>query len=220
MLPLPEDMPLIDGILSMYREGWFPMAGMNDDPQEIEWTQPHERCLIPLDERFHVPRSLLAKVRQRRFSVTSDQAFAAVIRACAQPRAGEGDWLTEDIVDAYVHLYNAGHAHSVEAWLNADGAMMLVGGLYGLAVGSIFCGESMFSRPELGGTDASKVCTVHLVNHLRRQGFVILDSQIANAHTTQFGAYEIPAQEYLKLLEQWRDVKREWRPFTNLQGAN
>lgn len=220
MLPIPDGMSLIDGILSLYREGYFPMAGMGDDPEEVEWVQPQDRCLIPLDDRFHVSKTLGAKVRQSRFELTIDRSFASVIRACAEPREKHGDWLTDDIVNAYIELHHAGHAHSVEAWLPWTGPVpadaividqkVLVGGLYGVAVGAIFCGESMFSRPQWGGTDASKVCLIHLVEHLRRQEFAVLDSQIANPHTTQFGAYEIPAREYMKLLAQWRDKSRVW----------
>ncbi len=220
MLPIPDGMSLIDGILSLYREGYFPMAGFGDDPDEVEWVQPQSRCLIPLDERFHVSRTLAAKVRQNRFEITIDRNFAAVIRSCAEPREGHGDWLTDDIVNAYVELHRAGHAHSVEAWLPwanpaPDGSFVerekiLVGGLYGVAIGSIFCGESMFSRPEWGGTDASKVCLIHLVEHLRKQKFQVLDSQIANPHTAQFGAYEIPSSEYLKLLAQLQGGSKLW----------
>lgn len=220
MLPIPDGMSLIDGILSLYREGYFPMAGMRDDPHEVDWVQPQMRCLIPLDERFHVSRTLAAKVRQNRFEITIDRNFAAVIRSCAQPRDGHGDWLTEDIVSAYIELHQAGHAHSVEAWLPCPDPVppeavvvdrkVLVGGLYGVAIGGIFCGESMFSRPQWGGTDASKVCLIHLVEHLRKCRFEVLDSQIANSHTAQFGAYEIPAARYMKLLAQWGHLDRAW----------
>ncbi len=220
MLPIPEGMSLVEGILSLYREGYFPMAGMGDDPLEVDWVQPQMRCLIPLDERFHVSRTLGAKVRQNRFEITIDRNFAAVIRSCAQPRDGDGNWLSNDIVEAYIELHNAGHAHSVEAWLPCPADVppdaivvdhkMLVGGLYGVAIGAIFCGESMFSRPQWGGTDASKVCLIHLVGHLRQCGFKVLDSQIANAHTAQFGAFEISAKEYMKVLAQLRDKNRVW----------
>ena len=152
--------------------------------------------------------------------MTIDRNFAEVIRACAQPRKGHGDWLTSDIVNAYIELHNAGHAHSVEAWRPWSGptpanakvlhGKILVGGLYGVAVGSIFCGESMFSRPQWGGTDASKVCLIYLVEHLRKCGFQVLDSQIANSHTAQFGAFEVSAREYANLLDQYWNKTCIW----------
>ncbi|MFN9974218.1 MAG: leucyl/phenylalanyl-tRNA--protein transferase, partial [Phycisphaerae bacterium] len=128
--------------------------------------------------------------------------------------------------------HNQGHAHSIEAWLPIHQTPkpaaelllvrslgpqstphVLVGGLYGVALGRVFCGESMFQRPDLGGTDASKVCLVHLVHHLRRRGFAVLDSQIANDHVAQFGMEEIPAEQYLTQLAQLRDQPVEWQPF-------
>ena len=168
-------------------------------------------------------RTLAAKVRQGRFEITVDVAFSDVIRSCAQLREGHGDWLTEDIVEAYIKLHSAGHAHSVEAWLPwsevepfgacVRGKKILVGGLYGVAIGAVFCGESMFSRPQWGGTDASKVCLVHLVNHLKRCEFELLDSQIANSHTAQFGTFEMPAIKYVEILAQLTDKNRIWNNF-------
>jgi leucyl/phenylalanyl-tRNA--protein transferase len=216
-------MSLVDGMLEMYRRGWFPMAGLDGDPNVIEWTQPRQRWLIPLDDRFHVPRTLAAKIRQRRFTITSDQAFGQVIRSCAADRPAAEVWLHPDIIDAFLELHASGHAHSVEAWLPAPSeiphgvflreGMVLVGGLYGLAIGSVFCGESMFSRPGAGGTDASKVCLVHLVNHLRQRGFRILDAQLQNAHTAQFGGYEIAARSYARQLQDEAQLVCDWSPF-------
>ena len=223
MLPLPEGMSRVDGMLEMYRRGWFPMAGLDGDPNVIEWTQPRQRCLIPLDDRFHIPRTLAAKVRQHRFSITSDQAFAQVIHSCAADRPASEVWLHPDIIEAFLDLHAAGHAHSVEAWLPApekvpDGTflregMILVGGLYGLALGGAFCGESMFSRPEMGGTDASKVCLVHLVKHLRYKNFGLLDAQLHNAHTAQFGTIQVPARAYQQELGQHAGRMIDWNPF-------
>lgn len=180
----------------------------------VEWVQPHERAIVPLDDRFKVSKSLAQRVRSGRFIVSHDRAFGEVIRACAAPAKGREDtWLHPSIIDAFDLLHQAGHAHSVEAWLPPPGwppaprgvgflhaapptGSTLVGGLYGLALGSIFCGESMFSRPQLGGTDASKVCLVHLVHHLRVRGFTLLDAQLSSEHLERFGMYEMPKDAY------------------------
>jgi leucyl/phenylalanyl-tRNA---protein transferase len=185
--------------LDLYRQGWFPMH--DHDRGVTEWVQPTMRALIPLDERFRVPRSTRqAKVRGR-FVVTVDQAFAQVIGECWQ-RDRDGSWLHEDIVALFLALHEAGIAHSVEAWVPASEGQerVLVGGLYGLALGNVFAGESMFSKPEAGGTEASKVCLVHLVELLRARGFVALDSQLHNPHLEQFGLYEVPREEYVAML--------------------
>ena len=216
------------------------MADPREHDDVIEWVQPRHRALIPLDDRFRIRRSLAQRVRSRRFLITTDHAFASVISACAsvpRPRdathdASSSTWLCPGIIQAFLALHNKGHAHSIEAWLPIDQTPkpaaelllvrnlgpqstphVLVGGLYGVALGRIFCGESMFHRPDLGGTDASKVCLVHLVHHLRRRGFAILDSQIANDHVAQFGMEEIPAERYLAQLAQLRDQHLEWQPF-------
>ena len=172
-----------------------------DNGRGAEWVKPRRRALIPLGDRFTISRSLAARVRSNRFTVLEDTAFARVIRACAEPAPGRQEtWLNPTIIEAFEVLHQAGHAHSVEAWLPSPGGPVLVGGLYGLAIGGAFCGESMFSRPDLGGTDASKVCLVHLVEHLRRRQFVILDAQIMNPHIARFGAYEVPSREYDSML--------------------
>lgn len=231
---------VVDEVMRMYRAGWFPMAdssGPDDGPDAprrgrrparvadhpaarptTRWVQPTVRAVIPLDDAFRVPRSLAAKVRSRRFRITSDTAFERVIRACAEPRLIQGrvereTWLSDDIIAVYLLLHRAGLAHSVEAWLDHDDSPALVGGLYGLALGAAFCGESMFSRPALGGTDASKVCLVHLVHHLRSRGFLLLDSQIANDHLAQFGMVEMPREDYLSRLAQAADRTTAWAPW-------
>jgi leucyl/phenylalanyl-tRNA--protein transferase len=227
-------------VLQGYRRGWFLMADPREHDDTIEWVQPRHRALIPLDDRFRTPRSLAQRVRSRRFRITTDHAFAAVIRACAsvpRPRDTDDDgtsstWLCPGIIRSFLALHNQGHAHSIEAWLPFNQTPrpasdlllvrnlgpqsiphVLVGGLYGVALGRVFCGESMFHRPDLGGTDASKVCLVHLVQHLRARGFAILDSQIANDHVAQFGMEEAPAEQYLSQLAQLRDQPVEWQPF-------
>ena len=185
-----------DLLLHAYVNGIFPMG----DPEEgiVEWFRPDPRGILPLDS-FHVPRSLERRVRSGRFKITVDEAFESVMRACAVPRSVEnGSWMVEDLLRAYVELFDRGFAHSVEAWRDD----VLVGGLYGVHVGGAFFGESMFSRPDVGGTDASKVCLVHLVDRLRENGFTLLDTQFVNNHLEQFGCIEIPAEEYdARLLE-------------------
>ena len=208
------DRQLVQGILSAYREGWFPMA----DPRRgvVEWVQPKRRGVIPLEPGgLRVSRSLRQRVRSGRFSIRADTAFEAVIRACAQPGPGrEETWIDESIVTSYLTLHRAGHAHSVEAWLtDGDGGERLVGGLYGVHHGAAFFGESMFSRPERAGTDASKVCLVHLVDHLRRRGFTLLDTQLWNPHMGTLGCVEVPRSEYLERLGAAWDRAVEWRPF-------
>lgn len=211
---------LVDGMLDAYRSGAFPMA----DPETgvIEWFRPDPRAIIPLDT-FHVPDSLRQRVTSsgpRRFVVTSDRAFSRVIRACAKPRPNQEEtWIDDRIVHAYEMLHEAGHAHSVEAWIrgNEEGErnedLILVGGLYGVHVGGLFAGESMFSLPERRGTDASKVCLVHLVHHLRRRGFSVLDVQFVNPHLEQFGVVEILGGEYSDRLSHAVQSDVAWESF-------
>jgi leucyl/phenylalanyl-tRNA--protein transferase len=208
-----EEHARVDAVLEMYRQGWFPMYEHEDD--KVHWVQPRRRGIVPLQaDRFHVPRTLRARVRGGRFTLTTDAAFGEVIRACAAPAPGrESTWLSPDIVELYELLHCAGLAHSVEAWLGEGASRVLVGGLYGLAVGSVFCGESMFSRPDRGGTDASKVCLVHLVHHLRRRGFTMLDAQLTNRHLAQFGSREIPQTGYLAHVEAHAGDERPWQPW-------
>lgn len=179
-----------DLLLHAYRNGIFPMADLEEGV--IEWFRPDPRGILPLDA-FHVPRSLDRRVRSGRFKITVDTCFEDVMRACAVPRSVEnGTWMVEPLLQAYVELFERGFAHSIEAW--REGA--LVGGLYGVHIGGAFFGESMFSRPDLGGTDASKVCLVHLVERLRTAGFDLLDTQFVNDHLVQFGCIEIPTTRY------------------------
>lgn len=179
-----------------YAHGVFPMA----DPRtgSMEWYCPDPRGVIPLDA-FRVPRSVRKAVVARRFVIRVDSVFEDVMRACAGPRTGQtsdASWIDERIVDAYLALHREGNAHSVEAW--RDGR--LVGGLYGVRLGAAFFGESMFVDVPAGGTDASKVCLVYLVETLRAGGFDLLDTQFWNEHLDQFGCVEIPRQAYLARL--------------------
>lgn len=212
----PGERHAVDSALNLYKEGWFPMAredGADPIGSHTDWVQPHRRALIPLD-RFHTPRRLADRVRAAPFFIRSDTAFGEVIRACAAPRPGrEETWINDQIIAIFDLLHRAGHAHSVEAWAATPAGDVLVGGVYGLSLGSAFAGESMFSRPELGGTDASKVCLVHLVHHLRARGFEMFDAQLANPHTAQFGLEEISAAAYLKRLHACAARSRSWTPF-------
>lgn len=186
--------------VTMYLRGWFPM--FDSDRDVLEWVQGEQRAIVPLDDRFNVSRSLRTKIRRNVFEITTDRCFERVIRECGVLTSTRDEtWLHEDIVTLFKLYHRAGMAHSIEAWVrDAHGERVLVGGLYGVALGRIFCGESMFSRPELGGTDASKVCLAFLVNHLRERDFVLLDAQLNNEHMQQFGTYDMPREQYVRLL--------------------
>lgn len=195
----PELTP--DLLLRAYAEGLFPMAERRDDPT-LYWVSPELRGILPLDA-FHVPRRLARTLRSGSFSVTCDTAFAEVMRACAAPAPGrEESWINDEILRLYGGLHDSGHAHSVECW--QDG--VLAGGLYGVALGGAFFGESMFSRR----TDASKAALVHLVAMLQRGGFVLLDTQFITSHLSRFGAIEIPRAQYLLLLRDALGRRATW----------
>ena len=167
---------------------------MADDEGALSWYSPDPRGIIPL-EAFHVPSRLRRVVRHAPFRIEVDGAFEDVIRACAEAERDPNDmgtWISEEIIESYCTLHKLGHAHSIEAW--ADDR--LVGGLYGVALGGAFFGESMFHR----ATDASKVALVALVDRLRGRGFTLLDTQWVTDHLQQFGAIEIPRPEYLQML--------------------
>ncbi len=172
-----------------YRQGVFPMG----DPEtgEINWYQPEPRTVVNLEE-FHVPRRLAKTVRSGKFRFTVDRAFREVMLRCGRWERPSEVWITPDIVDLYCEMHEMGKAHSVEAWQGER----LAGGLYGIALGGAFMGESMFHRVR----DASKACLVHLVERLRERGFVLLDTQFPTEHLGQFGLEFIPHEEYLKRL--------------------
>src|SRR6476469_1911748 len=174
-----------DLLLQGYRLGVFPMA-MDDD--SIEWFSPDPRAVLPLDD-FHVPHALRRLVRRKPFEITINKAFPAVLQACAER---ENTWINHDSIDIYTRLHELGHAHSVEAWKEKE----LAGGLYGVAVGGAFFGESMFHHAR----DASKIALLGLVEHLRARKFSLLDTQWVTPHLEQFGAIEIPRAKYLHLL--------------------
>ena len=178
-----------DTLLSAYASGWFPMAVA---PGEIRWYSPDPRGIIPLDT-FHVPSRLARTLRARRFEIRFDTSFRAVIEACAERRDEDGNWIDQEIIESYCGLHDRGFAHSVETW--DRGA--LVGGLYGVALGGAFFGESMFHRVK----DASKAALIALVEELRTRGYTLLDTQWVTDHLVQFGAIEIPRRRYLRLLD-------------------
>lgn len=181
-----------DILLRAYSIGLFPMADSADDP-EIFWVEPDLRGIIPLDT-FHVSKSLSKTIRKAPFDIRFDTAFAAVMDGCAEAVDNRpSTWINSTIRALYTELHGLGHAHSVEAWEDGE----LVGGLYGVSLGAAFFGESMFSRR----TDASKICLVHLVERLRRQGFRLLDTQFTTDHLKTFGAIDVPKAEYLVMLQ-------------------
>ena len=188
-----------DRLLAAYRIGIFPWY---DASTPILWWSPDPRAVFELDG-FHVSRRLARTVRSGKFRVTFDAAFAEVIEACSQRE--EGTWLTRAMKDAYVELHRLGHAHSVEVWV--DDA--LAGGVYGVASGGLFAGESMFARVR----DGSKVALVHLFEHLRERGFVLFDAQYLNEHTESLGGREISREAYLGRLAEalGREVPLSWR---------
>jgi len=178
-------------LLDAYERGIFPWFG-REDP--LLWWSPDPRMVLHVSE-LRISRSLRRAVRSGRLRVTADTSFADVIDACAEPRAGQdGTWITPEMRDAYRQLFDLGYAHSIEAWDEGD----LVGGLYGVALGRMFFGESMFSRK----SDGSKVAFVHLVLQLGRWGFPLVDCQMPSSHLASLGAREIPRAEFLRLVRQ------------------
>jgi leucyl/phenylalanyl-tRNA--protein transferase len=195
-----------DLLLQGYRLGVFPMA-MEDD--SIGWFSPDPRAIIPLED-FHVPHALRRALRKHFFEVKIDNAFSDVIEACAKR---EDTWINREIIESYTRLHELGHAHSVEAWREGKSASRtdssrgeLVGGLYGVAVGGAFFGESMFHRV----TDASKIALAALVQHLRSRKFVLLDTQWLTPHLQQFGGIEISRNHYLRLLRTAVELPRKF----------
>jgi leucyl/phenylalanyl-tRNA--protein transferase len=176
----------VERLLLAYRSGIFPWS-----VRPITWWSPEPRGIFELD-RVHIPRSLARVLRRRPFEVTRDRAFAEVIRACATAPRRDHTWISPEFISAYTELHRAGHAHSVECWLNGE----LVGGIYGVSVGGLFAGESMFHW----ASNASKVALVKLIDHLREQGFQLFDIQMVTPATEQLGAVEISRSSYLERL--------------------
>ncbi len=185
-----------DQILRAYALGVFPMARQHDDPK-LYWVDPEKRGILPLAD-FHLPRSLKKVFKREIFDLRVDTAFEQVLELCAESTARRPEtWINAEIVRLFTDLHHAGLAHSVESWQDGQ----LVGGLYGLSLGSAFFGESMFSR----ATDASKVALAYLVALMKKGGYTLLDTQFVTDHLAQFGAIEIPRRDYLRLLAQALD---------------
>jgi leucyl/phenylalanyl-tRNA--protein transferase len=180
-----------DQLLKAYTLGYFPMGRRRDDPKVV-WVLPDIRGVLRLD-RARAPKRLLKLVASEPFAVRIDTAFADVIAECAAPAKGrEETWINDPIDEVYRELHRQGFAHSVECFKNGK----LVGGLYGVAIGAVFCGESMFSRVD----NASKVAMIHLLARLKHAGFRLLDTQFFTEHLSQFGVEEMPDTEYQKEL--------------------
>lgn len=197
-------------ILSAYRHGIFPWYS---EAQPILWWSPDPRTVL-FPDALKVSRSLRKTLNQQRFRVTLDQAFNAVIRACAEPRPdSSGTWITPEMAAAYCELHAKGVAHSVECWRDDR----LVGGLYGIAIGRVFFGESMFSRE----TDASKVAFCHLVRQLRAWNFGLIDCQVYSSHLASLGAGEIPRRRFVAYLDILCDEsgRSEWAFDADLSAA-
>ncbi|WP_188645119.1 leucyl/phenylalanyl-tRNA--protein transferase [Tsuneonella deserti] len=189
----PPGLPLVPSELLMlaYRSGIFPMSDGRDDP-EVFWVEPKRRAILPL-AGFHLSHSLAKAIRKDRFRVSCDQAFDQVMAECAAPRPDHPEsWISRRIMASYRALHSEGHAHSIECWQGDE----LVGGLYGVGFGGVFCGESMFSRAD----NASKVALAWLVALLRRAGARLLDCQFMTEHLASLGAVEISQARYVALL--------------------
>lgn len=192
---MPIDLNLL---MRAYVNGIFPMSDARDDPDTF-WIEPERRAVLPLSG-FKLSRSMAKTIRQERFRVTTDSAFAEVIASCAAKSDDRREtWINPEIENSFNLLHQMGHAHSIECWLGDE----LVGGLYGLALGRAFFGESMFSR----ATDASKVAMAYLVARMKKGGFVLLDCQFMTDHLASLGAIEISQRRYLQLLEAAVDRK-------------
>ncbi|HVZ93808.1 MAG TPA: leucyl/phenylalanyl-tRNA--protein transferase [Phycisphaerales bacterium] len=226
------DQQIVDSLLDAYRLGAFPMG----DPRtgRVDFYAPDPRGVLPLTEAegFHVPRRLARRIGQRPFEIRCDTAFENVIRGCATPRkrypghdADDDTWITGTIVHWYTLLHRAGRAHSIEAWARdeATGEEALVGGLYGVALGGAFFGESMFSVPRarradgsrdpLDGTDSSLICLVTLVEHLHACAFTLFDTQMVTNVVARVGGVEISREEYLARLRPAAERSDCWRPL-------
>lgn len=174
-------------LLQAYRMGVFPMAESADDP-EVFWVDPRRRGIFPMGE-FHVSRSLARRIRRGGVRITLNRAFAATVRACADR---EETWINQEIFRLYCELHQLGWAHSLEIWSETR----QVGGIYGVAIGGAFFGESMFSHQ----TDASKIALVYLIDRLRQSGFTLFDTQFVTPHLRSLGAIEIPRRDYRSML--------------------
>ncbi len=200
-LTYPDGLLAVGGDLSLerlivaYHLGIFPWYN-EDEP--ILWWAPSQRMVL-LPEKLKISRSLRKTIQKKQFTLTIDQCFQEVVNECAGLRTGQkGTWINQDMIDAYKQLHQHGFAHSVEVWYEGK----LVGGLYGVALGNLFCGESMFTRV----SDASKVAFVHLVKQLQQWGYELIDCQLYTHHLASFGAEEIPREQFKRLLTHLRQM--------------
>lgn len=220
----PNDQTIVEMLLHAYRMGVFPMAVSEQGP--INWYAADPRGILPLrpEHGLRVPRRLERTIKQRRFELTCDRAFAQVMRRCAPPRrADDSPWISSQLIDWYTRLHRAGHAHSIEAWRTdpATNEPHLVGGIYGVAIGAAFFAESMFHAPQprlpdgsrhpLDGSDASKVCLVTLIRHLDACQFTLIDTQMTTNHVESFGGFEIEAEAFTVLLEDAINQSDRWK---------
>ncbi|MEM6817863.1 MAG: leucyl/phenylalanyl-tRNA--protein transferase [Pseudomonadota bacterium] len=188
-------------LLSGYQTGVFPWYSSG---QPILWWSPDPRTVL-IPDRFHLSRSLKKSIRRHAWRISVNAAFEAVVIGCAEPRASESEtWITEDMREAYCRLHKLGWAHSVEVWIGDD----LVGGIYGVAIDRLFCGESMFMRR----TNASKIALFALCRLLSEAGFAMLDCQMHTPHLESLGAREIPRDDYLEGLLKFASNLKVWRP--------
>ncbi len=184
-----DDPPLTpELLLQAYRVGVFPMSESRDNP-EVFWVDPRQRGILPIDH-FHISRSLRRTFRRGHFSASLNMDFAGVLQGCADR---EETWINDTIFDLYLRLHDQGHAHAVEVWEDRR----LVGGVYGVAIGAAFFGESMFSTR----TDASKTALAALTKHLKSKGFTLFDTQFITDHLRSLGGFEIPRDRYHILLD-------------------
>ncbi len=187
-----------DCLLDAYREGIFPWYS---EGQPVMWWSPDPRCVLFPDE-LKMSRSLKKSLRKESYRVSFDQTFLDVVKSCAEPRLdSSGTWITSAIIKNYQLLHETGHAHSVECWYQGT----LVGGLYGISIGKIFFGESMFSRKK----DASKICFAHLVQLLKKRGVKLIDCQVYSEHLASLGARLIPRDEFSEILDRYCGLKQE-----------
>ena len=187
-----------DRLLNAYKKGIFPWYG---EGQPVMWWSPDPRCVL-LPDNLKISRSLKKSLGKESYEVTFDQAFSDVVKSCAEPRLkGSGTWITSAIIRNYQFLHESGHAHSVECWYQGS----LVGGLYGIAIGRIFFGESMFSRK----ADASKICFVHLITFLKKRHYELIDCQVYSEHLERLGARLIQRDEFSRILDRYCGSKTE-----------
>jgi leucyl/phenylalanyl-tRNA--protein transferase len=201
-------------LLAAYRRGIFPW--FNADEPILWWSPDPRMVLFPAE--FKLSRSLKKRLARADYAVRVNTAFTRVMRECAAPRDGQGGtWISETMIAAYTALHEAGHAHSIETWIRTERGEKLAGGLYGVALGRVFYGESMFTRQ----TDASKIALAHLVGWLQAQDFGVIDCQMNTAHLASLGAREIPRSEFSGLLDRHaeRPAFSGWQTLANRRLA-